>query len=157
MFDLDNSQVNPLGAQGTAIDHSSVPIEDRKLYMEIWEERTHICQCCGAPLYEPLLFMFHHVLEKRKKAHADHVDYSQFRHCKWNIMLLCWACHTTADNMLSSKVVRNVADYRNRLLIILELDYSYDRDHIWLTNEKLDLTPITSLFGKFNQIKFKQS
>lgn len=55
--------------------------EDKKFYLEIWIERDHVCFETGEYLgEEPLMTMFHHVLEKSK--------YPEYRHDKWNIVLL---------------------------------------------------------------------
>lgn len=131
------------------LDQSGLSLVDRSFYTQIWNDRVHQCQCCNLPLYEPLLFMFHHVLEKRLKKHAVHADYSRFRHCRWNIMLLCWECHQTYENQPASKKVTIVADYRHKLLTLIELEYEYDQDHIWLKDEVLDLSPIQQLFAKY--------
>ncbi len=55
--------------------------EDKKFYLEIWIERDNVCYETGEHLgNEPLMTMFHHVLLKSK--------YPQYRHKKWNIILL---------------------------------------------------------------------
>ena len=55
-------------------------------YQEIWNERPHICYETGRKLgREPLSTFFHHLLEK--------VDYPQFRHEKWNIVLISPQVH----------------------------------------------------------------
>ena len=68
---------------------------DFQFYWLIWLEREHSCQNCGAILYEFLTFHFHHILAKRDKKDGG---YPQYRHCKWNIWLLCHICHDTNDN-----------------------------------------------------------
>ncbi len=67
-------------------DKKKLVEEDKKFYLEIWESREHYCFETGAYLgEEPLMTMFHHVLEKSK--------YPQYRHCEWNIVLLLAEVH----------------------------------------------------------------
>jgi len=55
--------------------------EDWDFYLEIWNEREHRCFETGRWLgNEPSTAFFHHLLEKR--------DYPEFRHCKWNIVII---------------------------------------------------------------------
>ena len=54
--------------------------EDKAFYMKIWEDREHICFETGEYISEPLMTVFHHVLEKS--------HYPEYRHCPWNIVLL---------------------------------------------------------------------
>lgn len=63
---------------------------DRDFYMEIWEEREHVCYCCDKHLgHEPLTLFFDHILDKGIE------KYKHLRHEKQNIVLLCWDCHTS--------------------------------------------------------------
>lgn len=61
---------------------------DWRFYLEIWDERDHICfetdQYLGN---EPQTLFFHHVLEKGIRR------YKKYRHCKWNIVLISWQVH----------------------------------------------------------------
>lgn len=66
---------------------------DAAFYLLIWQEREHKCENCGKPIHEFSLLLFHHVLPKRPDG-----GYPQYRHCKWNIWILCWECHDTHDN-----------------------------------------------------------
>jgi hypothetical protein len=62
--------------------------KDRAFYLEIWEEREHVCFESGEPLgNEPLTLFFHHVLEKGIRR------YKKYRYCKWNIVLITWRTH----------------------------------------------------------------
>jgi hypothetical protein len=131
------------------LNEAALSIADRVFYLEIWEETVHQCQCCGTDLFEPLLFMFHHVLEKRVKVHSPHVDYSRFRHCKWNIMLLCWQCHDAYERNPAVGRIATIVLYRDMLIGILEDGvYDFDSEHLWSTDTEVDLSPIQSLFGK---------
>jgi hypothetical protein len=62
--------------------------KDWEFYLEIWDERDHICfetdQYLGN---EPQTLFFHHVLEKGIRR------YKKYRHCKWNIVLISWQVH----------------------------------------------------------------
>jgi hypothetical protein len=61
---------------------------DWLFYLEIWNEREHVCFETGEPLGdEPLTLFFHHVLEKGIE------KYAPYRHCKWNIVLITWQTH----------------------------------------------------------------
>lgn len=68
-------------------DKKALIEEDKKFYLEIWIEREPYCFETGEYLGdEPLITMFHHVLEKSK--------YPQFRHEKWNVVLLTPDVHS---------------------------------------------------------------
>lgn len=59
---------------------------EKKLFLEIWEERPHFCVKCGLFLgSEPKVFYFSHI--KSKGAHPE------LRLDKKNIELLCYDCH----------------------------------------------------------------
>lgn len=94
--------------------------------------------------------MFHHVLEKRVKQHSSYVDYSRFRHCLWNILLLCWGCHDAYERNPAIKRLQSIVDYKQNLVDILEDgDYDYDKQHIWRSEEDIiEHALIQSLFGK---------
>lgn len=66
--------------------------QDRELYMEIWNERLHVCYSCGTSIIEPKTYNFHHLLEKGKER------YKHLRHEKDNIMILCANCHCSTTN-----------------------------------------------------------
>ena len=60
---------------------------DRALWMEIWDERPHVCLFCGRFLgEEPLTTFFHHPCEKAK--------FPEIRFNKENIVLTCLQCHS---------------------------------------------------------------
>lgn len=61
---------------------------DWRFYLEIWDEREHICFETDEYLGdEPQTLFFHHVLEKGIRR------YKKYRHCKWNIVLISWQVH----------------------------------------------------------------
>lgn len=63
---------------------------ERDVFLEIWNERPHVCSNCQAPLGdEPKTFMFSH--NKGKGAHDE------LRLVKSNIDLHCWDCHDARD------------------------------------------------------------
>lgn len=63
---------------------------EAKLFLEIWEERLHVCVDCGRSLgNEPRSFYFSH--EKGKGAHPE------LRLDKDNIKLRCFECHRNHD------------------------------------------------------------
>ena len=67
--------------------------QDKQFYSEIWDEREHVCFETGVYLgSEPYTTMFHHVLPKSK--------YPQFRHCKWNIVLLHPDVHNQVETFI---------------------------------------------------------
>ncbi len=53
---------------------------DASFYLQIWEDRPHVCFETGIELGKMNLCMFHHVLPKQ--------TYPEYRHCEWNIVLL---------------------------------------------------------------------
>lgn len=65
---------------------------DMAFYMEIWEERPHVSFENNESILSPRTFTFHHVLEKD--------PYPEYRHCKWNIVLLTWEQHDQAHKNL---------------------------------------------------------
>jgi 5-methylcytosine-specific restriction endonuclease McrA len=65
---------------------------ERDLFLEIWNEREHICsnKKCQKHLGEdPLAYYFAHIKPKGV--------YPELRLEKTNIQLLCWACHQAFD------------------------------------------------------------
>jgi hypothetical protein len=59
---------------------------DAAFYLEIWQERQHIdYEDQKTEITSFSILHFHHVLEKR--------NYPEYRHCKWNIVLLTWQHH----------------------------------------------------------------
>ncbi|MEK6879613.1 MAG: HNH endonuclease signature motif containing protein [Nanoarchaeota archaeon] len=76
--------------------------DDWHFYLEIWNERPHLCENCGQWLgNEPLTLYFDHLLEKSK--------YPDLRYEKENIMLLCWQDHSSKTNGFPpEKVKQNI-------------------------------------------------
>lgn len=65
-------------------------LADQDFYQEIWEEREHKCFESGKLLpSEPLSLFFHHILPKAK--------YPQYRHAKWNIVILHPDVHSQVE------------------------------------------------------------
>ena|ERR1700751_5210012 len=65
-------------------------LSDQYFYQEIWEEREHKCFESGKPLgTSPLSLFFHHILPKAK--------YPQYRHSKWNIVMLHPDAHSQVE------------------------------------------------------------
>lgn len=63
---------------------------ERELFLEIWNERRHICQNCGVVLGNvPRGYMFSHIRAKSIEPEK--------RLDKENIRLLCWDCHYALD------------------------------------------------------------
>ena len=63
---------------------------ERDMFIEIWNEREHICENCNQELsYEPRVHYFSHI--KSKGAHPS------LRLEKSNIQLLCMDCHYAYD------------------------------------------------------------
>jgi len=79
-------------------------------YLEIWQEREKVCFESGEKLgSKPLLYMFHHVLPKRESG-----GFPQYRHCKWNIVILSWNAHTTAERNID--LTPKVKAYTEKLM-----------------------------------------
>jgi hypothetical protein len=58
-----------------------------EFFLEIWNERPHVCYETGKPIYgEPLSIYFHHCLEKN--------PYPQFALEKWNIVIVTGETHS---------------------------------------------------------------
>ena len=82
-----------INSAGIKPDQKELFEKDKAFYLEIWNERSHICEHCGAYLgNEPRTYFFDHVLEKAKRA------YRHLRHEKMNIWLLCLNCHGNKTN-----------------------------------------------------------
>lgn len=82
--------------------------KDWAFFLEIWNEREHICYETGQPLYgdPPPTLYFHHVLEKEK--------YPQYRYKKWNIVLVTWETHSKCHNNID--FAPKVKAYRDKLI-----------------------------------------
>ena len=69
-----------------------IPKEDneRQMFLEIWEERSHICENCKKNLGgEPKAQFFSHIKPKSTHPHL--------RLKKGNVRLLCFDCHYSYD------------------------------------------------------------
>ncbi len=62
-----------------------IRLQDKKIFLEIWSEREHICVCCNQELLFPNTWYFSHVVSKGALPQA--------RHDKENIVLKCDKCH----------------------------------------------------------------
>lgn len=81
-------------------DKKTLVVNDMVFYLEIWQERKHVDFETGLPLPDkPLLQFFHHLLEKSPN---NETDYSQYRHCKWNIVLVSWETHDKVHNNIDN-------------------------------------------------------
>lgn len=69
---------------------------EKVMFLEIWEDRDHICINCNVFLgTEPNVSFFAHILAKGK--------HPQLRLVKTNIMLLCVDCHFAYDHQTKEK------------------------------------------------------
>lgn len=66
---------------------------DREFYLEVWNERPHVCINCNCNLGEINLLYFHHIIRKS--------TYPQFRYDKDNIAILCGQCHNQVETDIS--------------------------------------------------------
>ena len=80
----------PVPLKRTAIKKNYKPSGELKMFQEIWNERNHICESCGASLYEFGHELFHHIKGKGK--------YPELRLEKSNIKILCFDCHYKIHN-----------------------------------------------------------
>jgi hypothetical protein len=112
--------------------------------MQVWRSRQHTCECCNEPLLEPRLYNFHHILEKREKL-FQHVDYSIYRHCLWNILLLCWGCHDAYERMPDTRPF--IVGVKQGLLTLMEQPFDYDQHIIWPQAAPVEFNLLHSLFG----------
>lgn len=55
------------------------------LFLLIWEEREHNCECCGKRLYTPRPHNFDHLKPKS--------GWEEYRLDKTNIKITCFPCH----------------------------------------------------------------
>lgn len=90
-------------------DHE-VTQEDWAMYLEIWEERPHVDFETGEIIPFPLSYNFHHVLPKKEGPGG----YPQFRHEKWNIVLVNWQTHSKAENNID--LCPKIKAYRDYLI-----------------------------------------
>lgn len=63
---------------------------ERDLFLEIWQERPHVCNRCGEKLHEFSTSLFHHIRPKGR--------YPELRLDKDNIELICFYCHYKEHN-----------------------------------------------------------
>lgn len=83
---------------------------DKAMYAEIWEERAHVDFETGELIMSPATLNFHHVLPKKDEPGG----YPQFRHEKWNVVLVSWNTHTKAERNID--LVPKIKAYRDYLL-----------------------------------------
>lgn len=80
--------------------------KDHQLYLEIWEERAHLDFETEELIMNPLTLNFHHVLEKHL--------YPEYRHEKWNIVLVNWETHDKIHRNID--LTPKIKAYRDELL-----------------------------------------
>jgi hypothetical protein len=90
--------------------------------------------------------MFHHILEKRQKKFS-HEDYTAYRHCEWNILLLCWQCHDAYERNPDTRPF--IVDVKSTLLHILSQPHAFDYEDIWLTETEVNILIIHQLFADY--------
>lgn len=82
--------------------------KDKAFYTEIWDEMELPRRCfeTGKLLpSEPLLTMFHHCLYKQ--------SYPQFRHCKWNIVVILPDVHALTHSNIDK--TPKIKEYTERI------------------------------------------
>lgn len=90
--------------------------KDREMYAEIWKEKEHICYESGDKLGgEALTIYFHHVLPKEDN------KFPQYRHMKWNIILLSPRIH----NMIETFGMSRTPKVHKLYLELLEKHYNF--------------------------------
>lgn len=83
--------------------------KDWLFYLEIWDEREHVCFETGEPIFsEPLTLFFHHILDKGIER------YEKYRHCKWNIVLVTWVTHDTVHKNID--LCPKIKELRDKLI-----------------------------------------
>lgn len=66
------------------------PTGEKNIFLELWNERPHICTNCMIHLGdEPIAHFFSHIISKKRKP--------ELRLEKTNIRLLCFECHYSYD------------------------------------------------------------
>lgn len=92
------------------------PNIDHLFYQEIWKEREHICYESGDRLSEEALTTyFHHVLPKEPN------KFPQYRHKKWNIVLLSPQIH----NQIEYNGMEKTPKVKQLYLELLEKHYNF--------------------------------
>lgn len=95
--------------QKTLPELKKISEKDKLFYQEIWEERPHVCFETGEYLgEEPFTLFFHHVLAKGARA------YKQFRHYKWNIVLVNRQTHSQVE--LNIDKCPKIKQYREQII-----------------------------------------
>lgn len=98
---ISSAKSKTIGLKPTKVKYDKELVkQDREFYMEIWKERFHVCYSCGAAIYKPRTYNFHHLLEKGVER------YAHLRHEKKNIMILCGDCHASTTNGFPSLQVQ---------------------------------------------------
>ena len=67
----------------------------KELFLEIWNERPHICRKCWKYIQEPKSHNFEHIKPKWL--------YPELKFDKSNIEILCFNCHYTETTGLTNK------------------------------------------------------
>lgn len=82
----------------------------KEFYEEIWNERPHICDSCGAQLYGELRSIYiEHLLEKNV--------YPEFKFEKRNIILVCFDCHGDKTNGFPTRRHKRLIDMAYKTLV----------------------------------------
>lgn len=82
---------------------------DAAFYLQVWNSRPHVCQCCGNPILgKPKTYNFDHILEKGNK------KYAHLRHVAENIAILCIDCHS--NKALKPSMVKLREETKEKLM-----------------------------------------
>lgn len=118
----------------TIINQSEYLVLQSTMFMQVWRERMHKCAITGIRLYNPLSYLFHHILEKR--------NYELYSLCKWNIVLLDKPIHDSYET--KPDTVSQLVELKQSLLNkIDDKRYKYDNDALWKVRSKNRLADIT--------------
>lgn len=79
------------------------PTGERALFVEIWQQRVHLCQVCSKTIAHPKIHNFAHLLSKK--------SYPRFRLYKENILILCFdygqGCHEKLDCRSMDELIKD--------------------------------------------------
>jgi hypothetical protein len=99
-------------------------VGQKEMFLEIWDERKHVCQVCFSKLgNEPNAWFFAHVISKG--------NYPAFKLRKKNIALICQECHYTLDHQ--THVAKRIANFK----WLINLGERLKRQYYWYQNNKL--------------------
>ena len=89
-----------------ALNKKHIIQNDMLMYLEIWEERAHVCFETNDIIQKPLIQNFHHVLEKG--------SFPEYHNSKWNIVIL----HADVHSQVHSNIDKTpkVKELRERLI-----------------------------------------